>query len=269
MTRRERLEARAEKREEWAGARNRKAATAFAASSMSEARTGIPFGQPILAGHHSAPRHIRTVQRAEAAGFRGLDHHRKAEAHASAADGIRRALKRSIFSDDANAIEALREKIAKLEAHAEKANAFNAAWRRAMKAHAGDIDAAAADVCTAFGFQAATRDKLAADAKRFECSARRGPMSATHERAEARRCRARIYEIDKQADASAATAAAGGVLVTRTDGWASVRFSEKPDREVLDALRSAGFRFGAGRWVGALAMLPACVCQLETESSTA
>ena len=51
---RERLERRAdEAREVVTRARERKASEAFAEADMSEAKTGIPFGQPILVGHHS------------------------------------------------------------------------------------------------------------------------------------------------------------------------------------------------------------------------
>ena len=51
MTTRERKERKIEKREEWASARETKANQAQLAGSR--AIEGIPFGQPVLIGHHS------------------------------------------------------------------------------------------------------------------------------------------------------------------------------------------------------------------------
>ena len=50
-TRRERLEAKIEKRQEWAQKRREEAARRFAA--VQEIVDMIPLGQPILVGHHS------------------------------------------------------------------------------------------------------------------------------------------------------------------------------------------------------------------------
>ena len=41
-----------------------------------------------------------------------------------------------------------------------------------------------------------------------------------------------------------------------------VTFAEKPDREILDALRAAGFGWGGGSWCGKRENLPAEVKEL-------
>lgn len=41
--------------------------------------------------------------------------------------------------------------------------------------------------------------------------------------------------------------------------WAVITFAEKPEREVIDALKAAGFRWGAGSWAGYGDTLPAQV----------
>ena len=54
MTRRERLERKVEKREEWADKARVRSEASFAAASAISDR--IPLGQPILVGHHSERR---------------------------------------------------------------------------------------------------------------------------------------------------------------------------------------------------------------------
>ena len=61
MTRRERLEAKLEKREEWAEGRRADATRRFDTADKSVEM--IPFGQPILVGHHSEKRHRAALKR--------------------------------------------------------------------------------------------------------------------------------------------------------------------------------------------------------------
>lgn len=77
----ERMDARAERK---AG----EAESRFKASD--DATAGIPFGQPILVGHHSQRRHERALEKARAQGFKGLEATREAERAQAAADRARR-----------------------------------------------------------------------------------------------------------------------------------------------------------------------------------
>lgn len=152
-TYRERREARIERLEGWAEGRAAKAEEAFRASDLREEVSGIPFGQPILAGHHSQRRHQRVVERAQAAANRGLEHADMAERHASRAANIQRQLDRSIYSDDHDAVERLAEKLAALEAERDRVKAYNASCRKAAKTGGtGDTslldDAQRADLAT-------------------------------------------------------------------------------------------------------------------------
>jgi hypothetical protein len=134
MTRRERLEARAERRRDWAGSRTAKADAAHA--RVHAIADGIPFGQPILVGHHSE-RHARRDQARMESGMRAsVDNSRKAQEHAEKAAGIERQLRTSIFSDDADAVEQLEAKIARLEQKRDAAKTANAAYR---KEHAAEL----------------------------------------------------------------------------------------------------------------------------------
>lgn len=113
MTRRERLEARADRRREWASSA---AARADAAHERVHAIADqIPFGQPILVGHHSEGRARRDQALIESGMRTSVDESRKAKRHEETAGEIDRQLRRSVFSDDVDAVEQLRERIARLE----------------------------------------------------------------------------------------------------------------------------------------------------------
>lgn len=136
-TYRERREARAERLREWADKRAGKATASFdQAHRMAEA---IPFGQPILVGHHSERRDRRYRNRMMDAGFRGLEHARKADSMNSRAGNIEDQLATSIYDDDPDAIEQLRARIAKLEAERDAAKAKNAEYRKTHKAELAAI----------------------------------------------------------------------------------------------------------------------------------
>ncbi len=71
--RKERLEAKAEKLDAVASAEFRKA-------DMREEVSGIPFGQPILVGHHSEGKHRRAIDKAHRAMGRGVEASKAADA---------------------------------------------------------------------------------------------------------------------------------------------------------------------------------------------
>ncbi len=247
MNRRERMERRLERRGEWAGKAQARSAAAFdSAGKMAEA---IPFGQPILIGHHSEKRDRAYRGRIHGKMDRGLAEHRKAEHHESKARGLAIALERSIFDDDPDAIERLQEKIDGLEAACARALAANKAWKR------GGREAVAAE----FGENLAT---AAATTMAPGYSWLKSPFGNTHNRAEIRRCKLRIELIKKQRARAEQAEASGGLSLVESHGWAVVTFAEKPDRGTLNELREAGFRWGKGSWHGTAAKLPERVREL-------
>lgn len=131
MTRRERLEARATKRREWAASRTAKAEAAH--QRVHEIADLIPLGQPILVGHHSERRHRRDIARIESGMEAAVENSCAAQAHEQAADGIDAQLATSIFSDDDDAVERLEEKIARLEAKRDRVKAYNASCRKGQR----------------------------------------------------------------------------------------------------------------------------------------
>jgi hypothetical protein len=61
--------------------------------------------------------------------------------------------------------------------------------------------------------------------------------------------------------AAAAAAAPAGVSIEAAGDYCTVTFAEKPEREILDALKAAGFRWGKGSWSGRRDKLPS---EIET-----
>jgi hypothetical protein len=130
LTTREKRERKAERLRSWAEAREAKQLTLNEAARADEAATGIPFGQPILVGHHSERRHRNAIERIDRNMRAAVEHARKAEGMAARADEIERQADRAIYDDDPDAIERLQAKLARLEAEREQRKQANAAYRR-------------------------------------------------------------------------------------------------------------------------------------------
>lgn len=141
MTYRERREARVQRLREWAEKREQKAEAASAAAHA--LADTIPFGQPILVGHHSEKRARKDRERIWNGIGRAVGHRNMAEHHTQRAENIEQQLDRSIYSDDPDAIEALRERIAGLESQREHQKAANAAYRRIVRGKTPDEQEAA------------------------------------------------------------------------------------------------------------------------------
>ena len=127
-TYRERREAKADRLREWADKREVKSDEAFERSrAISDM---IPFGQPILVGHHSEGRARRDQDRIHSGMSRGVEHGRKAEEFRSRADNIEAAAEKAVYSDDVDAIERLEERIAEREEERDRIKKFNATARK-------------------------------------------------------------------------------------------------------------------------------------------
>jgi len=247
MTRREYLERRLERRREWADKRHAKASATFAHIESLPYTHDIAFNtQP---GH--IPERARLIQQTE----RAVEDMNMAKHHENAAAGLAHALDSSIFSDDSDATTALEARIAQHEATRTTMREANKVVRakpknestpekvaQLIKLGLSEAKAASlftADFCGRFGF---------AD---YELSNLGGRITADRKRLESIKVR--------QVKTAAAEAAPGGVLIRQNGEWSVVTFAEKPDREILDALRAAGFWWGNGSWSGKSAQLPEAV----------
>lgn len=132
MSYRDRRLARAERLREWADKREQKSTAAFA--GVRRIADAIPFGQPILVGHHSE-RHARRDQDRIWTGMsKGVEHANMAQSMDRRADEIERQAEHAIYADDPDAIERLTAKIAGLEAERNAMKARNVAHRKAHRA---------------------------------------------------------------------------------------------------------------------------------------
>ena len=115
-----------------------KANAAYAKADLREESSGIPLGQPVLVGHHSEGRHRRALERADNAMRKSIEHGKTAEELRHKAAGVGSA---GISSDDPDAIEKLRTKIAELE-HVKSvmkaANKVIRSWVKKGVAHDSD-----------------------------------------------------------------------------------------------------------------------------------
>lgn len=128
MTYRERRLRKADRLRGWAEKREQRSAAAF--TSARTMLDGIPMGQPILVGHHSERRHRRDLDRIDRNLHAGVEHERKANEMSSRADEIERQADHAIYSDDHDAIDRLRERIAELEAKRDRLKLANKAIRK-------------------------------------------------------------------------------------------------------------------------------------------
>lgn len=252
MTRRERLAAKAEKRSEWAESRSAKADADWDKADLSEAKSGIPLGQPILVGHHSEARHRRIIAKADNAMRRAAESSKMAAHHRQKAAGLEALLARSIFDDDPDAIEALSARIAAREEQRATNNSINKIVRR--KPRAEPTPEKIQDLI-GLGMTEATAKALFVP----DCGGQVGIPAYVNANLSGniKRDRDRIPRIQTSRRNQEAAEASGGMSIFENQaGQAVVTFAEKPHRDIIDALKAAGFRWGRGSWVGDKAALP-------------
>ena len=250
MTRRERLEAKLEKRETWAEGRDAKATAASA--KFHAIADNIPLGQPILIGHHSERRHRRDIARMDSALQQTHESVTMAARHRSKAAGLADQLETSIFSDDPDAPEAVAARIVELEAKRTAMRASNAAFRKGDKVWAELLGITVE--------QAVARRATIMEGYSW-CRQPHPTYSMSNLGANINRMKKRLVQVTARRDRTT-KAEAAGVLIEGTGDYVRVTFPEKPAREVLEALRTADFHWGNGSWTGRRVALPASVTAL-------
>lgn len=254
MTRRERLERKLEKREQWAQGREESADRHLAASS----KAAEPFymGQPILVGHHSEKRARAAQERVHRNGFAAVADMKMADHHRSKAAGLADQLEESIFSDDPDAVERLEEKIAALE----KRQAFMVAANKICRNKKMNDEAKISELRKlSSALSDAAISEMIHPANSWQSVGFDGFM-LTNNNANIRRCKERLAIVKaRQARQARASEAEGGVIIDRIYGGVTARitFAEKPERNVIQALKDAGFRWSSTCWVGDADKVPA------------
>ena len=245
-TRREKLEAKLEKRREWADKREKEAAARFA--GVRRIADNIPFGQPILVGHHSE-RHARADQRRIHNGMRaGVEALNMAQHHTEKAAGLEAQLDNNIYSDDPDATECLSERIAELKAKRDAWKASNAAYRKGPAAWAAHLGVSAER-------EAELRDAVVNGYS--WCKQPHPSYTMTNLGANIRRLEKRLVGVTARVKRTA-KAEEAGILIEGAD-YVRITFPDKPARDVLNDLRGAGFRWSGGYWCGYRSAIPESV----------
>ena len=250
VTKREKLERKLEKREEWAEKAREKCSEEF--ETARKITENIPFGQPILVGHHSEKKHRRDIERSASHMDKGCAEYRKAEYHEEKARGLSRMLENTIFSDDEDANERLTEKLGDRRALQEGYKRINKIIRSKQLTSAEKVkeillvgivgeENATEMVGRGYGIPA---------------------YAMQNNNGEIRRLEQRIKEITRRKARQAEAEQAGGVAVTISGDYATVTFAEKPEYSIIRAMKDTGFYFSRGSWRGLAACLPECVRDL-------
>lgn len=259
MGRRERLERKLEKRAEWAEKRDSKAAAAFTGARAEIA--GIPPGQPVLVGHYSEKRHRAALRRHDGRMRAGIESEQMASHHRSKAAGLEAQLDNSIFSDDADATQQLGARIAEREELRTSLKKLNAAWRKAKRPKPDDAEGwgKVAEILKCDIGNLAKRRELLIRFPYYESPVPRYELSNLG--GNIKRDRDRLANIKIRQQLQQKAEESGGVFVERwkEHNHCRVTFEEKPAREVLTALKEAGYSWGSGSWSGQLDRLPDCV----------
>ena len=231
----ERREARIERLHNGASARAAEAAQARAV--VDQIGGMIPFGQPILVGHHSEGRHRRDLARIDA------NMRKSIELRQASAELQRRAAAAesndAISSDDPEALTKLRAKLDSL-------NASRELMVKANKAIRGKN--AAADLAD-LGFSEAQIAKL--QTKDYLGRIGYANFELTNRGAEARRIAKRIADLEARASEPAREPVeVDGVRVVDEDNRVQIIFPGKPAEAIRDTLKSNGFHWSprAGAW---------------------
>ncbi len=253
MTRRERLEAKLERRRAWAEKAKARSDRRF--NVARRIADGIPLGQPLLVGHHSEAHARRDAERITANMSKGVEEGKLAQHHEAKAGGLADQLDRSVFSDDADAIEQIEARIADHEAKRDRMKRVNALYK---KGDAAGLETLGLNL-----------EELRARVATVGLSWVKAPYESyqlTNLGARIRSDRERVEQIKARHSRSAQAEQAGGVLIEAKpewNGYCRVTFAEKPERAVLEALKAAGFRWAAGHWTGRRDSLPAGIAAPE------
>ncbi len=238
--RRARLEAAADRADARADA-------AYKRADMSEAATGIPFGQPILVGHHSEHRHRRAIDRAARALDTSVAESKRAGDLRARADAVGTG---GVSSDDPDAIAKLTEQLDRAQKAQEQMKAANKIIRIWMKqgvtheTTGPDFDGFVAEL-------AQVVDAMNADKARKLITPSMGSVgfasfSLTNNNANISRLKKRIEVLTAAAQRQTRTHNYQGVCTVVENAEANrvqFIFPGKPDAETRAALKSHGFRW--------------------------
>lgn len=195
----------------------------------------IPFGQPILIGHHSEKRHRRDLDKIDNNMRKSCEASDKAAYHDAKADAAES--NRAISSDDPEAIVKLKEKLADLLAQHANMKAVNAAHRKYVK-NSVSLDAS--------GLSEADKIRIRNYKSEYSWEPNPYPPYALSNRnANIKRVRERIVSLEELDKAEHVETEHDGFTVVENvdENRVQVIFPGKPSAEIRKLLKGNGFRW--------------------------
>jgi hypothetical protein len=218
-------------------ASNRSDAAYNQAKSMASA---IPFGQPILVGHHSEKGDRAYRKRIDQTQARSYNESQKAQHYAGKADAAEN--NNAISSDDPEAVVKLREKIEQLESNQAGMKAVNVAYRK-FKKNPASLDKS----------KLPDGDKARIRSFEPEYSWQKGPFESyqlSNNNANIRRCKQRLAQLEAESNREEAEDIVGEgykIVEDVDENRILFHFDRKPPKDTCKAMRSAGFRWAPSR----------------------
>lgn len=217
-------------------ARKKEAEANFRFEKSSKMASVIPFGQPILVGHHSERRDRNYRNKIAYNMDKGVELSHEAEylrERARAAEN-----NNAIFSDDPEAITKLREKLESLQKNQDLMKAVNAIVRKKNLTDEQKIEQI---------IKAGLKEKYAADILQPDYCGRIGfpSFSLTNNNANIKRIKDRIAHLEKLNAAETAEKKFGEVSIVENveENRCQIFFPGKPSEAVRADLKSHGFRW--------------------------
>ena len=201
-----------------------------ASSQAHDMASVIPFGQPILVGHHSEGRDRRYRARIENKFRKGYELHVKAKALKSRAEAALRNT--TIFSDDPAAIEKLEDKIARLEERQRLMVEANKLVRKNDREGLAELGFSDGSIELLFTPDFAGRIGFA-------------DYQLTNNSANIRRLKERVKKLVKHSEDETTEKRIGAVTIVDNveDNRIQMFFTGKPREAIRTELKSHGFRW--------------------------
>lgn len=192
------------------------------------------MGQPILVGHHSERRHRRDIKRIDQAMGKAVEEQKKAEYYAGKAYNAENNT--TIYSDDDQAVEKLKEKLAKKEKLQDTMKKANVIYRKPMTEES-------IEKLIALGL---TRENaIAGFSPDFAGRIGFPSYALQNNNAEIRRIKGRIEQVSKMQARPETVTEVGKAEVRENSEFNSIEvsFPGKPAQEIIDELKANGFRW--------------------------
>ena len=200
----------------------------------------IPFGQPILVGHHSEKHHRADLDRIHNSMRQGVELAKKAEYYEQRAESVGKG---GISSDDPDAVEKLREKLKKMENTQDMMKYINKVHASFLKDPSSLENANLPEKHKEF--IRTYKPQYSWEPHTF------APYQFQNNNGNMRRVRERIVELEKEQERPKIEKEYSGFQYLEEDNRAQFIFPGKPDEETRSFLKKMAFKWSPTRnaWV--------------------